>query len=123
MTTVMSDSQADAFVASWMEAWNAHDTERIVAHYRDDVEYHSPFVARLAGGDGVLHGLGAVRAYVAAGLGRYPDLHFDPPSTIAVGAGSVAIVYRSVDDLVAVETLVLDDDGLVVRAHCHYARA
>ena len=33
MTTVMSDTEADAFVASWMEAWNAHDVERIVAHY------------------------------------------------------------------------------------------
>lgn len=29
-------------------------------------------------------------------------------------------MYRSVESLLAFETLVLDDDGLLIRAHCHY---
>jgi hypothetical protein len=105
-----------------MDAWNSHDTDRIAAHYRADVEYESPFVARLAEG-GRLVGRDAVRSYIDAALGRYPDLHFDPPIVVAAGAGSVAFVYRSVDGLLAVETLGVDADGFVARALCHYCAA
>jgi ketosteroid isomerase-like protein len=33
----------------WLAAWNAHDLERILAHYSEDVELVSPFVAKLTG--------------------------------------------------------------------------
>jgi hypothetical protein len=118
-TKVMTEAEADSFAQAWMDAWNSHDAARIAAHYHDDVEYHSPFVARIAGA-GSLRGRPAVHAYFAAALERYPDLHFGPALHVAVGAGSVSIVYRSVDDLLAIETLVLGDQGLVTRAHCHY---
>jgi hypothetical protein len=119
MRQPLSQADAEAFARSWAESWNAHDPSRIGAHYSPAVEYHSPFVARLTGGE-ALHGRTAVEEYAAAALARYPDLHFGPEITVATGAGSIALVYRSVDDLLAVETLVLDDAGLVVRAHCHY---
>jgi hypothetical protein len=118
MRQQLSRADAEAFARSWAEAWNAHDPSRIAAHYSPAVEYHSPFVARLTGGE-ALHGRTAVEEYAAAALARYPDLHFGPEITVATGAGSIALVYRSVDDLLAVETLVLDDAGLVARAHCH----
>jgi hypothetical protein len=116
---VMTEADADAFAEAWMDAWNSHDAARIAAHYHEDVEYHSPFVARIAGA-GSLRGRSAVEDYFAAALARYPDLHFGPALHVAAGAGSVSIVYRSVDNLLAIETLVLDDGGLVTRAHCHY---
>jgi hypothetical protein len=122
MTITMTEDQARMFAREWMHAWNSHDAERVAAHYHPDVEYYSPFVAGLAGAD-LLRGRDAFRDYAAAALERYPDLHFGPECRVAVGAGSVVIEYRSVDDLLAIETLVLDDEGLVVRAHCHYARA
>ena len=118
-TNVMSPPAAEAFARTWIDAWNAHDAEQIAAHYHEEVEFHSPFVARITG-LGVLHGRDAVRDYFAAALQRYPDLHFGPAIHVAAGAGSVAIVYRSVDDLLAIETLVLDEQALVTRAHCHY---
>ena len=121
-TKVMTEAEADAFAHAWMDAWNSHDATRIAAHYHDDVEFHSPFVARIAGA-GSLRGRAAVHAYFAAALARYPDLYFGPALHVAAGAGSVSIVYRSVDDLLAVETLVIDDQGLVTRAHCHYSSA
>lgn len=123
---IPTESDADAFVAEWMAAWNSHDVERIVGHYADDVEYFSPFVARLAvpaapGAEGRLVGKEALREYVAAALARYPDLRFDPPSCVAHGAGSVSFVYTSVNGLTAVETLVFAAGSQVVaRAHCHY---
>ena len=126
ISTVLSESEADAYVARWMEAWNSHDLERILEHYADDVEYASPFIDQMAepggpGADGRLVGKGDVRAYFAAALDRYPDLHFDPPVHVAVGAGSVSFVYTSVKNLTAVETLVFAPGSrTVARAYCHY---
>ena len=125
-TSAISESEADAFVAEWMAAWNSGDVERILEHYADDVEYWSPFIAAMAepgrpGADGRLIGKENVRAYFAAALGKYPDLHFDPPFHVALGAGSVSFVYESVSGLTAVETLVFaPGTRTVARAHCHY---
>jgi hypothetical protein len=119
MRPPLRDVDAERFARSWADAWNSHDASRIAAHYSANVEYHSPFVARLTGGD-ALHGRAAVESYAAAALARYPDLHFGPEITVAAGAGSVALVYRSVDELLAVETFILDDAGMVACAHCHY---
>jgi ketosteroid isomerase-like protein len=124
--TVLPEADADAFVAEWMDAWNSHDLDRILAHYADGVEYFSPFIAQLAepggpGADGRLEGKEAVRAYFAAALSRNPDLHFDPPVHVAVGSGSVSFVYTSIRNLTAVETLVFaPGTRTVARAHCHY---
>jgi ketosteroid isomerase-like protein len=125
-TTILSESEADAFVADWMEAWNSHDLDRILEHYADDVEYYSPFIAQMAqpgasGADGRLDGKADVRAYFAAALEKNPDLHFEPPTHVAVGAGSVCFVYGSIKNLTAVETLVFAPGSrTVARAHCHY---
>jgi hypothetical protein len=115
----MTELEADAFADGWMDAWNSHDAERIAAHYHPDVEYRSPFVARLTGG-GALLGRDALRDYIAAALAKYPDLHFGPTRYVGAGSDSVSIVYRSVEDLLAIETLVLDRSLLAVRVHCHY---
>ena len=117
--TTMTQEQADAYVRDWMDAWNSHDVDRIAAHYRDDVEYHSPFVARLTP-DGCISGREDLRAYVANGLHRYPDLNFGSAIAVGVGAGSISMLYNSVENLVAMETLVFDENGLVARAYCHY---
>jgi len=119
MTTSIAASDADAFAIDWLSAWNSHDLDRIVSHYHADVEYHSPFVARLTGRPR-LESIEALREYVQTGLTRYPDLQLGPILHVAPGADSIAIVYRSVEQLLAVETLVRDGDGLIVRVYCHY---
>jgi hypothetical protein len=115
----MSNSEAEDFAHAWMQAWNAHDADAIAAHYHPYVEYFSPFVARLSA-NGRLRGRAAVRDYCTAALERYPDLHFGPEVCVANGANSISMIYRSVEDLLAVETLVLDEHRLVTRALCHY---
>lgn len=123
MTPTVTAETAAPFVAAWFDAWNRHDVDAVVAHYAPDVEYFSPFVAALADPSGRLQGREAVAAYFGAALERYPDLHFPPPTVVAPGAGSVSFVYRSVNNLVAVETLVLNAEGLVRQAFCHYTPA
>jgi ketosteroid isomerase-like protein len=118
-----TEPEADEYAREWIAAWNSHDVDRVAAHYADTVEYESPFVARLSPGRTRLSGIDAVRDYIERAFERFPDLRFTGPSLVALGAGSVVIVYRSVAGLVAAETLVLDERGRVSRAHCHYRAA
>jgi hypothetical protein len=115
-----TEAEADEYAREWIAAWNSHDVEQVAGHYADTVEYESPFVARLSPGRTRLSGIGQVRDYIASGFERFPDLCFTGPSLVALGAGSVVIVYGSVAGLVAAETLVLDERGRVSRVHCHY---
>jgi hypothetical protein len=115
-----TEPEADEFAREWIAAWNSHDVERVAAHYGDAVEYESPFVARLSPGRTRLVGIDAVREYIARAFERFPDLRFTGPYLVALGAGSVVIVYHSVSGLVAAETLVLDEHGRVSRVHSHY---
>jgi hypothetical protein len=45
-----------------------------------------------------------------------------PDLVAAAGAGSITIGYRSVDNLFAIETLAIDDHGLITLARCHYRK-
>ena len=117
----ISREEAEAFAHEWVEAWNAHDLERILAHYADDIEFTSPFVVAIVGdASGVLRGKAALRDYFAKGLPRYPALHFRLHWVLA-GMRSVTLCYESVNNLEAAEVMELDEEGRVVRAQCHYA--
>jgi hypothetical protein len=55
---------ARAFAKAWVEAWNAHDLERVLAHYADDVELVSPRARQVVPeSGGVIRGKAAPRAY------------------------------------------------------------
>jgi SnoaL-like domain len=118
----LSEAQADAFAHDWAAAWNSRDVDLIVDHYRPDIQYYSPFAGQL-GASTPLSGRGGLRRYVAAALERYPSAQFGPGLVAAAGAGSIAIAYRSVDNLLAIETLAIDDHGLITHARCHYRQA
>lgn len=116
--------RADRFAVEWIAAWNAHDIDAILAHYAEDVEFHSPFAIEFSdAGDGVLRGKEALRAYWTRALAGLPDLRFEGPYVVAPGIGSITIVYRSVRDLIGVEQLSFGPDGRVVASRCHYRPA
>lgn len=55
---------AEAFARDWIDGWNAHDLERILAHYADDFEMTSPLIVQRMGvPGGKLKGKEAIRAY------------------------------------------------------------
>lgn len=119
----MTVEQAEEIAKEWLEAWNAHDLERILAHYHPDVEFISPFVAQLGGReDGKLRGIAELRDYFGRALAAYPDLHFTD-ARARTGVRSLVLYYLSVNGLRAAETMELDDAGRVVRVLAHYAPA
>ncbi len=106
----------------WLAAWNARDLERILAHYADDVEFSSPFIAKLSGdADGVLRGKPALRDYFGRGLAAYPALKFGF-IRLYPGVRSCVLEYRSVDDLRAAEVMEFDAVGKICRVRAHYSR-
>ena len=106
----------------WIAAWNAHDLDRILAHYSADVEFRSPFVAKLTGrSDCVVRGTADLREYFSLGLKAYPALKFELVR-VYPGAQSCVLEYLSVNELRAAETLEFNADGKICRVLAHYRR-
>lgn len=116
----MEKEQAQRLAEEWYAAWNAHDLERILSHYSDDVVFVSPFAIEIAGrADGRLEGKEALRAYFDAALERFPDLRFEPIA-LMTGLDSLVLHYRSVQSLLSAELMVVGEDGLVREVRAHY---
>lgn len=107
----------------WVAAWNAHDLDRILSHYAEDVVLISPIAqARLGLANGRVEGKSALRAYFARGLAARPDLAFTL-RRVLTGVGSLVVDYIAADGRYASELMVLDEQGLVREVRAHYAAA
>jgi hypothetical protein len=117
MTNLDFNSHSQVLLA----AWNAHDLERILTHYSEDVELSSPFVAKLTGrSESILRGKMALRDYFARGLQAYPTLRFDFIRLYA-GVQSCVLEYHSVNGVRTAELMEFDAQGKVRRVLAHYA--
>ena len=112
---------ADDLAAEWIAAWNAHDLNRILSHYAEDVVFTSPASTRITGDpSGRVVGKVALRDYWRQALERVPDLKFTLRA-VYKGPESVAIRYHSSrTGAEVVETLRLGPDGQVVEAWAYY---
>lgn len=112
---------ADDLAAEWIAAWNAHDLNRILSHYAEDVVFTSPASTRITGDpSGRVVGKVALRDYWRQALERVPDLKFTLQA-VYKGPESVAIRYHSSrTGAEVVETLRLGPDGQVVEAWAYY---
>jgi ketosteroid isomerase-like protein len=103
----MDHVAARLWADSWVAAWNAHDLEAVLAHFTDDVTFRSPVAAQLLGGDGVIRGKAALRAYWAEGLRRIPDLRFEVVGVYA-GVDCLVVNYRNQRNGLVNEVLIFD---------------
>ena len=116
---MLNATQAQEFAEHWVNAWNAHDLDAILAHYSEDFEMNSPYVSRVLGIEqDTLRGKIAVGDYWRQALSLYPNLHFKLKHVLH-GARSVTLVYEGVAGLAA-EVFLFNELGLVVTAHAHY---
>ena len=99
-----------AFAAEWLHAWNAHDLDRVLSHFHDDVVFTSPVAAAVfPETQGRLRGKPALRAYWAEGLRRIPDLHFTIEQVFA-GVDAIVIRYRNQKGVSVSEVLIFEGD-------------
>lgn len=117
---MMNNAAAEQFAKEWVEAWNAHNLPRVLAHYTDDFEMRSPVITQVTGNpEGRLKGKEAVGAYWAKALARFPHLKFEPICTL-LGVNSVVIHYHGANGKRVAEVFDFNETGLVYRAHAHY---
>ena len=114
------DPDPDQFARDWIDDWNGHDLDRILAHYADGVVFTSPIVSRIMGvEDGTVRGKAALRDYFAKGLAAFPDLHFQLMA-LTTGVASLSMVLFNQAGRMVVQTLELDADRKVVRVVVSY---
>ena len=110
---------AQRFAEEWVAGWNAHDLERILEHYSDDVVCASPKITQIMGDpEGVVRDKDALRAYWGKGLEQLPDLHFTVED-VRVSVDTIVINYRN-ERRQAVSEVLTFRDGRVCRGLVAY---
>ena len=104
----------------WVAAWNAHDLERILAHYEESVELTSPVAARLLGRpEGKVVGKSDLRVNFQRGLEAFPDLHFSLQELFC-GLNSMVLLYANQKGTRVGEFMELAQSGKVARVVANY---
>lgn len=118
---MITEAAARKLAHEWVEAWNAHDLERILEHYEDDVTLISPLAAeRLGDPAGAVRGKAALRAYFALGLEAFPELRFDLVD-VMWGVSSVVLYYVNQRGTMTGEVMELAPSGRVARVLANYS--
>ena len=109
-----------AFARAWIDAWNTHDLEAILAHYAEDVVVTSPRAAVVVPeSGGVIRGKSALRAYWGKALLGAPDLRFELEDVLPT-VGGLTLLYRNHRRQRAAETCLFGADGLVTQSWVAY---
>jgi hypothetical protein len=117
---MISKDRARKFAQEWVEAWNAHDLERVLSHYTDDFEMSSPFILAFAGEpSGTLKGKVQVGGYWRTALERIPNLNFELLEVFTC-VNSITVYYKAVLGKLATEVFFLNQDDKVYKAFAHY---
>lgn len=107
------------FAQDWVDAWNRHDVEAVLAHFHEDVVFTSPVAAQVVpASGGVIRGKAALRDYWVTALAQLPDLHFEIVGVYR-GVSSLVINYRNHRGNLVNEVLIFDGD-LVREGHGTY---
>jgi ketosteroid isomerase-like protein len=119
----METAEAQAYATDWIDAWNTRDLDNVLPHYADNVVFRSPIAARVRPETGgVVVGKSALTDYWTAALAGIPDLHFTLEDAFA-SVGGLTILYRNQRGGRVAETLLFNDEGLVVLGLGAYAAA
>jgi len=117
---MLTQEKADQLAQEWIHAWNSHDIDAIIHHYSEAVIFTSPLIVKILDlPDGTITGKQALRDYFITGLSRFPELNFKLYHVL-VGCNSIVLYYKSVNNLVASEVMILDEAFKVKSCLCHY---
>jgi hypothetical protein len=107
------------FSQEWVDAWNAHDVERVLRHFAEDVVFTSPVAKKLLpASGGVVRGKQRLREYWYEAVNQIPDLRFQVVD-VYTGISSIVINYRNQLGGIVNEVLVFSE-GLVTEGHGTY---
>lgn len=117
---VVDRDKGERIAQEWLDAFNAHDARRVVAHFSETVTDLSPVIDSVVpGSGGRLEGRDRVLAYYEAGIGRTPELHFTLIEVLC-GIDQVTILYRNQQGTTVAETLTFGPDDDVIQVSVTY---
>ena len=117
---MLSETDAQQFARSWIQAWNSHDLDAVMAHYAPEVVLTSPTAAKLLNDpSGTITGKEAVRSYFERGLKAYPDLTFELLD-VMWGISSIVLYYLNQKGTKTGEFMEFDAHQKVVRVVANY---
>lgn len=117
---MLTDTEVRHFAVDWIDSWNTHDLDRIMAHYAPDVVLISPVARRILNDtSGIVRGRDALRSYFHRGLAVYPELRFTLHDTLW-GLSSIVLYYANQKGSKTAECMELDEQNLVVRVLATY---
>ena len=113
----MTKEFATAFSKSWVDAWNAHDLEKILTHYTEDFTIESPMAVKLyPQSRGTVVGKNEVRKYWTIGLEKSPNLQFELLEVL-IGVHSLALYLFNISSKKkSMEVMSFNDENKVYRA-------
>jgi ketosteroid isomerase-like protein len=118
---MVTAERAHELARDWIAAWNAHDLDRIMAHYESDVVLISPFAAQLLGSaDGKVAGKENVRRYFQKGLEAFPSLRFKLVEVLW-GVSSVVLYYENQSGTRTAEHMEISPNGKISRVAANYS--
>ena len=116
----LSDTQKRQLAQHWIEAWNAHDLDRIMEHYAADVEFEAnTVVRRWHKPDGILRGVAELREHFRLGLELAPALRFELEDVFSAPSG-YAVLYRRENGNRVLDVVELNPDDLAQRVKAFY---
>lgn len=116
----LTEQAAQSLAKQWIDAWNRHDLTSIMGLYSNEIRFYSPYIVKLEmNAEGVISDKNELEKYFGKALGIYTDLHFELTEVLA-GADSVILYYRSVNNRMAAEMMMLDKAGKISLVKAHY---
>jgi len=112
---------AQSFVQRWLQAWNDHDLEAVIALYADDAALHSPRFGAVLGAEAdIVCGHAELRRYWGRALELSGDLFF-AIDKVFVGSDALTVVYINHRQQEVAETFVFAASGKVRESVSAYA--
>ena len=116
----LSDTQKRQLAQHWIEAWNAHDLDRIMSHYASDIEFEAnTVVRRWHKPDGILRGVAELREHFRLGLELAPALRFELEDVFSAPSG-YAVLYRRENGNRVLDVVELNPDDRAQRVKAFY---
>jgi ketosteroid isomerase-like protein len=114
-----SQHELNQFGRTWLDAWNSHDLEAILALYEDDFVFSSPTLGQLLPqSGGYLKGKTAARAYWSRAFAPGVNLRFESIAVLC-GVGTVVIHYKGLRGKLCAEFFQIGASGKVTASHAH----
>lgn len=120
--TCLSRRDLEHHAQTWIDAWNRHDIDAVIAPFAEQAVFVSPRAAAVTG-DAVVWGRAALRDYWTIALAAVPDLEFRLVSVVCDDVGQTVLVHyvaRAGGRLLRASELMRFDGGQQVYGEAFY---